>query len=344
MQQDRLAWPDVTRGLGVLAVVLFHSLIWSLDAVAPSGIVTTVWDQIGSSLGRIRMPILFGLAGLLASRSLLAGRGAARVRLVANGYLYLLWLVLYGLFFFALARPDFPHSIDTVGQWATQLYYPTTTLWFLFALALYPLLVLLLARLRLPPWAVLLFGVGLWLLGSNLTAPLFGGALLLNFVFFAFGVHATGWLRSFAEPGAARILLPFCAFLVAVLLTHLLGENVGILASAAAIPLAIACAARISAWTPAARLGAFVGSRTLSIYLLHVPLLGLWSLLPSGVLEAALAQPLLAAVFPVLLTAVLVAGSLGIGALLRRIPTDPLLTPPARLLAAVRSRRRAHAA
>lgn len=344
MQQERLAWPDVTRGLGVLSVVLFHCLIWNLDALDAPSIATTIWDQIGSSLGRIRMPILFGLAGLLASAGLLRGwrYGSARLRLVSNGYLYLVWLALYAVYFFVLARPDFPHSIDTVPQLLTELYYPTTTLWFLFALALYPLLIVALAALRLPPWAVLAIGAGMWLLGSNLTAPLFGGALLLNFVFFALGVHGAGWLRSFAQPGVLRLLLPLAGFLAAVLLTHLLGENLGILASATAVPLAIACAARLSRVPSIARVGALIGTRTLPIYLLHVPLLGLWSLVPTPWLAGPLANPAIALVYPLLLTAALVAGCLAIAAGLRRIPTDPLLTPPKRLLDAVRARRRAH--
>ncbi|NQX10954.1 acyltransferase [Microbacteriaceae bacterium VKM Ac-2855] len=351
MQNERLAWPDVTRALGVLAVVLFHSLIWNLDVVAGPGIAATVWDQIGSSLGRIRMPILFGLAGLLAASGLARGwgRGSVVTRLVSNAYLYLVWLVLYGLFFLVLARPDFPHSIDDMSQWLRNLYYPTTTLWFIFALALYPVVLVGLRTLRFPPWLIVVVGAALWGLGTFTTAPLFGGALMLNFVFFALGVFAGPLLRSFAEPGILRVIGPLAVFLVAVALGHVLGdalkEPFGLIASASAIPLAIACAARICRWAPAARLGALIGARTLPIYLLHVPLLGFWSLLSypqPAWLTGPLSNPVIALLYPLLLTTALVSISLAVGALLRRIPGDPLLSVPSVLLNAVKPRRRAH--
>ena len=56
--RERLAWIDTTRGLGVLAVVLFHVLIWNYATLVEEGsAVASLWDQVGSSLGRVRMPI-----------------------------------------------------------------------------------------------------------------------------------------------------------------------------------------------------------------------------------------------------------------------------------------------
>ena len=90
-------------------------------AVDKAGVGSAVLNssrQVGGSLGRIRMPILFALAGLLAQSGLLRGwrRGSARVRLVSNYYLYAVWVVLYAVFFALLARPDFPHSIDSLDR------------------------------------------------------------------------------------------------------------------------------------------------------------------------------------------------------------------------------------
>lgn len=353
--RERLAWADTTRGLGVLAVVLFHVLIWNHDAIAPaSSPVGAVWDQVGNSLGRIRMPILFALSGFLAQAGLLRGwrAGTARLRLVSNAYLYVVWVVLYGAFFAVLARPDFPHSIDTLGQFWLQFVLPTTTLWFIFALALYPVVLVGLRALRVPWWGILLLGAAAWFVAANLRVILFGDALMANFVFFALGVLGAEQLRRFSRPGARTLLAPLGVFLVAVVGGHLVegpaSDVFGFVASASAIPLAIVCAALLCRWAPAARLGSAIGRRTLAIYLLQVPLLGVLSLVANpdaAWLTRLLQNPVVELVYPPLVTAAIVALALGIRALLGRIPADPLFTVPAPLVALARaSRRGRHAA
>lgn len=347
--RERLAWIDTTRGLGVLAVVLFHVLIWSFATVAdPGSSVAALWDQVGGSLGRIRMPILFALAGLLAQSGLLRGwrRGSARVRLVSNYYLYAVWVVLYAVFFALLARPDFPHSIDSLDRVLLQFVFPTTTLWFLFALALYPLVLVLLRALRVPWWGILLLGTAAWFLATNLRVILFGDALLANFVFFALGVLGAEQLRRFSRPGVLVLLVPLGVFLVAVVSGRVLdgaaGQIAGFVVSASAIPLAVACAALLCRWAPAARVGSAIGRRTLPIYLLQVPLLGLWSLVANpdaAWLTGLLEKPVAALLYPLVLTAAIVALSLGIRRALALIPGDPLFTVPAPLVALARPAR-----
>lgn len=343
--RERLAWADTTRGLGVLAVVLFHVLIWNYEGLVASSAVAGLWDQVGSSLGRVRMPILFALAGLLAQSGLLRGwrSGSARVRLVSNGYLYAVWVLLYAGFFALLAQPDFPHSIDTLGQLALQAVLPTTTLWFLFALAIYPVVLVALRALRVPWWGILLLATAAWFVAANLRVILFGDALLQNFVFFALGVLGAEQLRRFSRPGAATVLAPLGVFLLAVLGGRLAdgpaADVAGFAASASAVPLAIACAALLCRWAPAARLGSAIGQRTLPIYLLQVPLLGLWSLVArpdAEWLTSLLRNPVAGLLYPLLVTAGIVALSLAIRALLRRIPTDPLFTVPPALVSLAR--------
>lgn len=348
--RERLAWADTTRGLGVLAVVLFHVLIWNHDAlVSGTSSVGTIWDQVGNSLGRIRMPILFALSGFLAQAGLLRGwrAGTARLRLVSNAYLYVVWVVLYGAFFALLARPDFPHSIDALPQFWLQFVFPTTTLWFIFALALYPVVLVGLRALRVPWWGILLLGGAAWFLGAGLRVILFGDALLQNFVFFALGVLLAEQLRRFSRPGVLTLLAPFGVFLGAVAGGRLVegpaSDVFGFVASASAIPLAIACASLLCRWAPVARLGSAIGRRTLAIYLLQVPLLGLWSLVANPEttwLTRLLENPLVELVYPPLVTAAIVALALGIRTLLGRIPSDPLFSVPAPLVALARASRR----
>ncbi|SMH46354.1 Uncharacterized membrane protein YcfT [Rathayibacter oskolensis] len=350
MPRERLAWADTTRGLGVLAVVLFHVLIWNYAALVDgTSAVASAWDQVGSSLGRIRMPILFALSGLLAQRGLLLGwrAGSARLRLVSNAYLYVVWVVIYGVVFALLARPDFPHSIDTPAQFLLQFVFPTTTLWFIFALALYPVVLVALRALRIPWWGILALGTAAWFVAADLRVILFGDALLQNFVFFALGVLGAERLRRFSIPGAATLLGPFAVFLLAVLGGRLVDgpadEVFGFVASTSAVPLAVVCAAVLCRWEPAARLGSAIGRRTLPIYLLQVPLLGLWSLVAhpdAAWLVTLLRNPVVELAYPPLVTAAIVAVSLGIRALLGRLPADPLFTVPAPLVSLARPTRR----
>lgn len=348
--RERLAWIDTTRGLGVLAVVLFHVLIWNYATLVDQGsAVASLWDQVGSSLGRVRMPILFALAGLLAERGLLRGwrAGTARVRLVSNAYLYAVWVLLYGVFFAVLAQPDFPHSIDSAGRLLLQFVFPTTTLWFLFALALYPVVFVLLRALRVPGWGILLLGAAAWFVAENLRVILFGDALLANFVFFALGVLGASRLRRFSRPGVVVFVAPLAVFLVAVvggrLLDEPFSEVTGFVASTSAIPLAVAGASILCRWEPAARLGSAIGRRTLPIYLLQVPLLGLWSFVArpdADWLVALVRTPIGGLLYPLLVTAAIVALSLAIRAVLGRVPTDPLFTVPAAVVALARPTRR----
>ncbi|KQQ03947.1 hypothetical protein ASF42_10885 [Rathayibacter sp. Leaf294] len=348
--RERLAWVDTTRGLGVIAVVVFHVLIWNYAGLVDgTSAVAAAWDQVGSSLGRIRMPILFALSGLLAHRGLLLGwrAGSARLRLVSNAYLYVVWVALYGVFFALLARPDFPHSIDTPAQFALQFVFPTTTLWFIFALAVYPVLLVGFRALRVPWWGILLLGAAGWLIAANVRMILFGDALLQNFVFFALGVLGAEQLRRFSRPAVVTFLAPLGVFLLAVLGGHLVdgpaAEVFGFVASTGAIPLAVVSAALLCLWAPAARLGSAIGRRTLPIYLLQVPLLGLWSLVAHPGAEwlvALLRNPIAELVYPPLVTAAIIAVSLGLRALLARLPGDPLFSVPSALTALARPRRR----
>src|SRR5215213_6048735 len=112
---ERVAWVDAARGASVAAVVLFHvSLWWYLPLQAelwgPAG---RVWATVNSYLGSVRMPLLLAVSGLVGAGAIRAGLRDRRTatRAVANGYLYVVWLVVYAVVYALLPGP-LPHRVD----------------------------------------------------------------------------------------------------------------------------------------------------------------------------------------------------------------------------------------
>lgn len=334
---QRLAWPDATRALGVLAVVLFHVLIWNhAEVTQGSSPLAGLWDKADAALSRLRMPILFALSGLLASRALLAGGfSGVKRRIVSSYYLYVVWLVIYGAVFLAVQRPSFPHAIDNVQDMAQQLLVPDTTLWFIFALAVYPLVVLVFRTCRFHAWMAFTVALGVWLMPLFVFMPGFTPKVVQCFIFFVCGVYLAKWVRQFAEYGWPVVVV-LCAVFAVVTVVGLrfdgfAGELATLLGGLAAIPASIALIAKLCQWNPAARAGAFIGQRTLSIYALHPLILCASSLAlnnGSNILRSLTGTVVGDALYPLALTVVIVAAALGMDVLLRKVPGNVLLQLP----------------
>jgi uncharacterized membrane protein YcfT len=349
----RLAWVDAARGACVAAVVLFHvCLWWYLPMVAPSGHpVERVWATLNSYLGSVRMPLLLAVSGLVSSRRIRSGlRDAGTItRVVANGYLYVVWVGVYALFY-ALVAGDVPHRVDGVGQTLWQLVVPETTLWYLYALALYTLG---LAAVRRAPAAVVLTVLAVVSVASRVLlgdGPGMWPRLLELAVFFAVGVYGAPWLRSFA----AGVTLPravLCAGLA--LVTTLAGRLPGgevvaglvFLARGTAFLLTTVAVVVIAArWRPVERMAAGLGRRTLSVYVLHVLLLAVLivttrALTGGPVLDAA-GAPAVAAVLPLVVAVVVILACIGAERLLRACGLAALFRMPEPMSRAVSRRSR----
>ncbi len=288
----RVAWIDMSRGLAVVLVVLFHVTIghyYLMDWADYS--VIARWDRINQLLSVIRLPLLFALSGMLAAGKIRRGfRGGRAIEgALANYYLYAVWLGLYGLFVL-LIPGDYPapHKVGSFDQWIVQLWVPNTYLWYVFALAIY--LVAFTALRRVPAWAVL---GGLYLLhvaaaaAWTVESPLwtrsityallfgmgvYGGRALAYMASRPLATLATGLLSYgvYQFIGMTRLMSPSTmnALETTVLLTlyTLLGLTaVGIMGILARVP-------------GYARVGSYLGQRTLGIYVLHIPMSTLLSL------------------------------------------------------------------
>ncbi|PPG39433.1 acyltransferase [Pseudoclavibacter sp. RFBA6] len=340
-QRGRLLWADATRGVGILAVVLFHVLIWHHDRdFGEATGAAIIWGPIDSLLGSARMPVLLAVAGIFAARGLLGGwrTRKTQARFVSNYYLYVVWLVIYFAVDAALRFPDFPHVVPSLEDFALQLIVPGTSLWFLMALGAYAVVVGAAVALRAPVWVMLSTGVVLWGVGTFVEMPEMASKMPANLIFFMVGVYFADRLRSVAEQSVRVRLAWAIPFVVASVVklapvTGAADATAGLVASLASVPAAIALVSIACAWEPFARAARYLGSRTLVIYVLHPIVIMLWAtLLDVAPWSSVMRNPILDLAYPVLLTGAVVVACLAVQRALSLIPSDPLFVPPRRLV------------
>lgn len=337
---QRVAWIDAARGYAVVAVILFHVVIWhfrGLEGVAPVG--WRLWSLVGALLGGAGMPLLLAVSGLVLARRIRTGPfvGGTLTRVVQVYYLYVVWVVVYAVFYLLVRHPGLPHRLDGPVEVVAQLVAPSTPLWYLFALALYTA-VLTLAR-RVPPVAVL---TALTLLSTAVHTLDRSGAFWLRilelFVFFALGVYGAGVMRRLADRSSIPVLLGLLVLGLGLSAVRLLLPGwagavffvpSGIAVGAAMVVLFVL----LTRWRPARELGTVLGRGSLGLYVLHPLWLAGLALLALAVaprtIGQALGTPTGAVVYPLLVTALIVALSLPLLELVRRARLGWLFAMPA---------------
>lgn len=346
--KERHAWIDAARGLSVLAVVFFHVCLWhywTLDGVAGSRAGET-WRAINTVLGSVRMPLLLFLSGMLASSKVRGGSNRVVASVAANGYLYAVWLLIYGFLSWTLPAGDTPHRIESVRDLATQFLLPDTPLWYVFGLAVY---LTGLTMLRQTSPAVVLsfltlayvvitvdmasetrFSTGLWYQIPRLA------------VFFALGVYGRQFLMD-RVPHHKYSLTAFGAVAGVVLfavsrgvpLHPLAQETIDMTRNMCLALGALGLVCILTTWPTAARAGQFFGRRTAGIYVLHVPLVSSIILLDQRSLHSVAVQAtrndVLSALYPLVVSALVVATCLLVENALRRAHGDFLFALTDRL-------------
>jgi len=339
--RPRLAWVDATRGYCVAAVVLFHVLLWyyATDSMAAHPTARGAWSAVNSVLGSVRMPVLLAVSGLVLARQVREGlhRSTTGFRAANNYYLYVVWLLVYAAFYAVVSYPALPHRVDG-WEVVRQLVLPETTLWYVYALALYiPLLAL--AR-RVPPAVVIVL---LTALSVGMHGWYDGEALWHKvpelFVFFAVGVYGAGPVRRLAERaswwrlGVALVAAAFATGLGRFATTPVTNGLLFVLRGVAFMALAVVAIAIAVRWTPVRRLGVALGRRTLVVYVMHpllIALLIVVTVATGDAVHGLVQMPLVAAVLPVVLTAAVVLTSIGVQAGAERLRLAFLFEMPAR--------------
>ncbi|MFC7329109.1 acyltransferase family protein [Marinactinospora rubrisoli] len=333
--KERLVWADVAKGACIVLVVLWHVIMkhflqvqWNIPVP-----LAGAWGAAGEVLLPLRMPLFFAISGFFAAGALARPwRVVGRSKVAKFFYLYALWLLIHTAVF-SFVPEDFDTArAGSFGELLAQLTISPTNLWYLYALALYFVLAKVLRPV--PPLVMLAVAFVVSAAASAELIPTPGDRkdLFENLLFFLAGAYGKSYLARVATaanwPRFFAVAVPYVGILA---VTYYLGADTwfGLMPtiSFVAVFLGVTAASLITRWEALANGLVSLGRRTLPIYVMHMPVLALLHAVLVGLISSAgpTVQLVVAAVEPLVLTAVVVAICLG---LYRILPTKWLFDLP----------------
>lgn len=271
---SRVAWVDIAKGICIILVVMMHSTLGVEAVLERQGFMQ--WAVAFAK--PFRLPDFFLVSGLFLARVIDRDwRSYADKRVIHFVYFYLLWLVIQSTIKFGQISDGGDGELF-LSHMAWSLIEPFSTLWFVYALAVFSIVTKLLRPL--PSFVVLGLAALLQVLPIH-TSSDFVNELCERWVYFVAGylfAPRIFMLASWAAGHAGKAALGLLAWAlangalalipVAVLGVATLAELPGFgLIAGAAGALAVTVAASLLAGT---RLGVplrYIGSKSLAVYL-----------------------------------------------------------------------------
>lgn len=341
MSRKRETWPDVAKGLCITLVVIWHVITKHYQQVdwETSLPLTGAWGLLGEQLLPLRMPLFFAISGVFALSAVhRPWRVLGRTRIANLAYLYLLWLLIHTAVMWFTPDIDTARARD-LWELLAQATISPTNLWYLYALALYFTIARLTRNVPTP-----------WLLGGALVISTVAAAGLIpgpdssnlyqvfqNLFFFLAGLR----LRPVVEKLAAnasfpRMLAAGAAYAAGLLFMAVLNAQewfgawtvVSVLAICFGVLASVLISRHLKRVT---QVMSWLGRQTLPIYVIHMPLLAVISVLLQGPLSVL--EPrgtLTAAIEPIVLTVVIMALCLALHRALTAIGGSWLFERPRR--------------
>ncbi len=267
--RPRVEWVDVTKGIAMLLIVLYHSVLISVQAwLAPRG-----WTHFNNFLMGIRMPEFFFSSGLLAVAAInRPWRQLWSGRMALLAWAFVLWTVIQFGYFLAVPMESRPHETDLMRVIMAPLW--PFRLWYLHALILCLVLTKLLKTLPMKPLIAVTFVASTLSYSILDVHNLSYNGLSRYLVFFLLGYFLRE--RVFAATVVARPLAAAAGvLLLGATLTVVdvadIRDVPGVLTTIGLIACAVgALLARALVDTPLKRPLTYLGRRTLRIYVTHV--------------------------------------------------------------------------
>jgi uncharacterized membrane protein YcfT len=334
MTDRRIMWIDIARGISMMLVVSMHFDEMFFRHLASYAPAAAVWDALSSAARPARIPAFFLLSGILASEAIKRPFHATfSRRVLVQYYLFVVWSIIHIATLFILYREFSGRVIwDFFAYNLSNMIWPTTQIWFLFGLAVF----FIGARLcRDHPRSI----IAAALVGSCFSEFLddvVASLMLRSFVFYLIGCYFPLLVQTLAvRIRSITLVVLALAYAGAVALILIVGENVaGIWLPASFLGVALLFGAAV--WMQNSSIGlllAFVGKRTLPIYVIHGMLLLIAGRLVKGLEFDHASGFWIAAQFaaPLIGISTLVAACLAAYYVLKRMHANWLFSLPATL-------------
>ena len=273
--QERNAWVDYAKAIGIILVVYGHVARGVFNAGLPMD--QDEYLLVDSVIYSFHMPLFFFLSGLFFYDSLVK-RGKAG--LIINKvdtiiYPFIVWSLLQGLIEVVLS--NYTNGDVTLGQVFSLLWSPRAQFWFLYALFLVFVVCSFVyakasRRYFLP--LLLVFGV-LYVLSRDLAVGSVGKFIFGNAVFFALGIWFNEIKAYFLARHVPLTLLLGALFVAGQYLFHVtfgLSWEVGGWPVLSLATVSILFVVALSMWLGRLRMAwlLFIGASSMTIYLMHI--------------------------------------------------------------------------
>ncbi|WP_295774400.1 acyltransferase family protein [uncultured Microbacterium sp.] len=256
-------WADVGKGLAIVGVVLFHGI--SLAQETP---FASPWAAIGQGLFLFIMPVFFLMSGVYGARRLeLQWWQFTQTRIWPIAYLFVAWSLVYGMLYWV--------TDGTFGASLLDSFRLQSTLWFLFALALYWAIAWVMQRLSVPPIvqvagsALLALPFAVWFPFSAVGLGHSPHFLVWFLTGCCYGTALLSWKRTASWGWVAGSIAAVVLLVGVTRLVPRSGNYVYAMLAVPAVALVLIAARWISATRWMGSAFSTIGRASLVIYLLH---------------------------------------------------------------------------